>query len=64
MRPLKLQLHGFGIFSKPAEVNFADVELFALTGPTGSGKTTILDGICLRCTGQCPGMGKALWPPS
>ncbi|CAN5198691.1 hypothetical protein BH18ACT5_BH18ACT5_16980 [soil metagenome] len=63
MRPLKLQLHGFGIFSKPAEVNFADVELFALTGPTGSGKTTILDGICFALYGAVPRHGEGAVAP-
>lgn len=63
MRPLKLQLHGFGIFSIPTEVNFADVELFALTGPTGSGKTTILDGICFALYGAVPRHGEGAVAP-
>ena len=63
MRPLKLQLHGFGIFSQPTEVNFADVELFALTGPTGSGKTTILDGICFALYGAVPRHGEGAVAP-
>ena len=57
MRPVRLHLHGFGIFSGPTEIDFTDVELFALTGPTGSGKTTILDGICFALYGAVPRHG-------
>ncbi|MBN2802510.1 MAG: AAA family ATPase, partial [Deltaproteobacteria bacterium] len=32
--------------------------IFALTGPTGSGKSTILDAICLALYGETPRLGK------
>jgi len=32
--------------------------LFALTGPTGSGKSTILDAICLALYGETPRLGR------
>ena len=32
--------------------------IFAITGPTGSGKTTILDAICLALYGQTPRLSK------
>ena len=54
MRPLTLTLKGFGIFSEHTVIDFTDAELFALTGPTGSGKTTILDGICFALYGAVP----------
>ncbi len=63
MRPLRLHLHGFGIFSGPTEIDFTDVELFALTGPTGSGKTTILDGICFALYGAVPRHGEGSVAP-
>ncbi|PIY67749.1 AAA family ATPase, partial [Shewanella sp. CG_4_10_14_0_8_um_filter_42_13] len=33
---------------------FAENGLFAITGPTGSGKTTILDAICLALYHRTP----------
>lgn len=63
MRPLRLHLDGFGAFSGPTEIDFTDVELFALTGPTGSGKTTVLDGICFALYGSVPRHGKGKVAP-
>ncbi len=63
MRPLTLTLKGFGIFSEPTVVDFTDAELFALTGPTGSGKTTILDGICFALYGAVPRHGEGAVAP-
>ncbi len=37
---------------------YAGNAIFALTGPTGSGKSTILDAICLALYGATPRLGK------
>ncbi len=37
---------------------FASDGIFAITGPTGSGKTTILDAICLALYGRTPRLNK------
>jgi exonuclease SbcC len=58
MRPEKLVLKGFGAFRQYTEIDFEGVELFALVGPTGSGKTTVLDGICFALYGSVPRHGR------
>lgn len=42
-------------FTHPA---FVSSGIFAITGPTGAGKTTILDGICLSLYGQTPRLAR------
>jgi exonuclease SbcC len=54
MRPDRLELAGFGAFVAPTAVDFGGVDLFALTGPTGSGKTTVLDAVCFALYGSIP----------
>lgn len=58
MRPLRLLLDGFGSYRQPADVDFSDVDFFALTGPTGSGKSTVIDGLCFALYGTVPRWGK------
>ncbi|HLI42297.1 MAG TPA: SMC family ATPase, partial [Streptosporangiaceae bacterium] len=57
MRPLRLLLDGFGSYRHPAEADFSDVTFFALTGPTGSGKSTVIDGLCFALYGTVPRWG-------
>lgn len=58
MRPLRLELEGFGPYRARQAVDFSDVELFAITGPTGSGKTTLLDALAFALYGQVPRLGR------
>ncbi len=58
MRPLRLLLDGFGSYRQPASVDFTDVDFFALTGPTGSGKSTVIDGLCFALYGTVPRWGR------
>ncbi|MGC9669820.1 AAA family ATPase [Planosporangium sp. 12N6] len=57
MRPLRLDLAGFTVFREPTCVDFTDADFFALVGPTGSGKSTILDAICFALYGTVPRWG-------
>jgi exonuclease SbcC len=58
MRPVRLLLDGFGCYRHPTEADFSDVEFFALVGPTGAGKSTLIDGLCFALYGTVPRWGK------
>ncbi len=59
---------GFTVFRDPTTVDFTDADYFVLVGPTGSGKSTVLDAICFALYGTVPrwggarGIGNALAP--
>ncbi|MBV9860367.1 MAG: SMC family ATPase, partial [Alphaproteobacteria bacterium] len=58
MRPIKLRLENFASYrGQAAELDFASLELFAIVGPTGAGKSTILDAIIFALYGQTPRLG-------
>ena len=54
MRPVRLELDGFGSFRQPSTVDFTDAEFFALVGPTGAGKSTVVDAIVFALYGSVP----------
>ena len=58
MRPVRLLVEGFTSFRKPQEIDFRELDLFVITGPTGSGKTSILDAVTLALYGMVPRAGK------
>jgi exonuclease SbcC len=51
-----LSIDGFTSFRELQEVDFGDLELFVITGPTGAGKTSLLDSMALALYGQVPRM--------
>ncbi len=58
MRPIQLVMQAFGPYSKREVVDFRKLggnTLFLITGPTGSGKTTIFDAICFALYGETSG---------
>ncbi|MBI1886623.1 MAG: SMC family ATPase [Chloroflexi bacterium] len=57
MRPVRLGLQGFTSYRRPTEVDFSDLDLFAITGPTGAGKSSLVDAITYALFGQVPRMG-------
>ena len=52
MRPIKLELEGFTAYREFTAVDFAGADLFVLTGPTGSGKSSIIDAITFALYGS------------
>ena len=58
MRPLRLMFEGFGSYREETDVQLADVDFFALTGPTGAGKSTVIDALCFALYGTVPRWGK------
>jgi len=62
MRFHRLSLAGFGPFAGEEVIDFdrlGSAGLFLLSGPTGAGKTTILDAICYALFGETTGEGQA-----
>lgn len=57
MRPLKLTMQNFGPYRDETVdfTQFENVPLFLISGKTGSGKTTIFDGICYGLFGETSG---------
>lgn len=58
MRPLRLTLSAFGPYANQQVLDFNELgnrSFFLIHGPTGSGKTSILDGICFALYGDASG---------
>src|SRR6478752_251473 len=54
MRPVLLDMDGYASFRDQATVDFIDSDYFALVGPTGSGKSTVIDGMTFALYGSVP----------
>jgi exonuclease SbcC len=57
VRPLNLKLKGFTSFRDEQEIDFTDLDLFVLWGPTGSGKSSLLDAITYALFGNVERVG-------
>ncbi|WP_066049184.1 AAA family ATPase [Robertmurraya korlensis] len=58
MRPLKLTMQAFGPYSRTEVIDFSELgnrTMFVISGKTGSGKTTIFDGISYAIYGKASG---------
>ncbi len=63
MKILELRFKNLNSLYGQWHIDFTDLEyeyngIFALTGPTGAGKSTILDAICLALYGATPRLGR------
>jgi len=54
MRPISLEMEGFTSFRQKAVIDFSKFDLFAITGPTGAGKTSIIDAMIYALYGCTP----------
>ena len=61
MRPLKLSFESFNSYANKTSIDFEDFNsngIFLITGPTGSGKTTIFDAIKYALYGEASGVDR------
>jgi exonuclease SbcC len=54
VRPIELEVRGFTCFKTSARVDFRGLDLFAITGPTGAGKTSLLEAMVYALYGRSP----------
>jgi DNA repair protein SbcC/Rad50 len=58
MRPLELLLEGFTSFRREQRLDFSQLDLFAITGATGAGKSSLLDAMTYALFGTTNRSGK------
>src|SRR6266508_3195390 len=54
VRPLTLELEGFTAFKQKTCIDFSTLDLFAITGPTGAGKSSLIDAMAYALYGRVP----------
>ncbi|MFD5883704.1 AAA family ATPase, partial [Streptomyces yangpuensis] len=62
MRLHRLAVTAFGPFAEPQKIDFdalSGAGIFLLHGPTGAGKTSVLDAVCYALYGSVPGARQA-----
>jgi exonuclease SbcC len=52
MRPIRLELEGFTAYRELTLCDFEGVDLFVVTGPTGSGKSSLVDALTFALYGS------------
>ncbi|PLT28478.1 AAA family ATPase [Peribacillus deserti] len=58
MRPLRITMQAFGPYAQKEEIDFSSLgsrTMFVISGKTGSGKTTIFDGLSFAIYGKASG---------
>ncbi len=54
MRPVRLNLTGFTSFKNETEVDLSNLDRFAICGPTGAGKSSLLDAMTFALFADAP----------
>src|SRR6476646_11554042 len=57
MRPLRLTVKGFTAFREEQTLDFTELDVFAISGPTGSGKSSLLDAMTFALYGRVERVG-------
>ena len=57
MRPTRITVEGFSAYRSRVDVDLENVEFFALSGPTGSGKSSLVDAMIFALYGRVPRLG-------
>lgn len=57
MRPTRITVEGFSAYRSRVEVDLDGVEFFALAGPTGAGKSSLVDAMIFALYGRVPRLG-------
>src|SRR6476646_379299 len=57
MRPLRLTVKGFTAFREEQTLDFTELDVFAISGPTGSGKSSLLDAMTFALYGKVERVG-------
>ncbi len=57
MRPLTITLDGFSAYRSRNMVSFDGVDFFSLSGPTGAGKSSLIDAMIFALFGRIPRLG-------
>ena len=60
MRPIRLEVQGLTAYREPVEVDFTELDLFGITGPTGAGKSSLVDAITYALFGKAPRVGNQI----
>lgn len=60
MRPVRLEIEGFTALKEKQVIDFTDIDLFAIAGPTGAGKTSVLDAMQWVLFGRVPRLSQNL----
>lgn len=63
MRPQRLEVAGFTAFRDQTVLEFDDAQFFAFVGPTGSGKSSLIDAMTFALYGKVPRLDpRMVWP--